>query len=241
MNRSVEEIIEAHGGVERWKSLQAIEAELSVHGFLFTVKHVQVMNRVRVRAAAQAPRFTFFELPKPGQTGELCGDAEVAVTDSKGKVLSSRRHPRSAFRGFRRIWYWDDLDFIYFGGYATWNYLVTPFIFLRHGFQFEELTSLKGASGELTRLRVTFPPDIPTHCRTQVFYFDAQRRLRRLDYTAEVVGRWAHAAHFCDEYRTFEGLEFATRRRVLPLPLGNRPLPGPTLVAIEVHDLRLIF
>jgi hypothetical protein len=25
---------------------------------------------------------------------------------------------------------------------------------------------------------------------------------------------------------------------VFPLPFGNRPLPGPTLVAIDVHDLR---
>jgi hypothetical protein len=35
-----------------------------------------------------------------------------------------------------------------------------------------------------------------------------------------------------------DGLRVPTRRRVLPLLLGDRPLPGPTLVAIEVHELR---
>jgi hypothetical protein len=25
---------------------------------------------------------------------------------------------------------------------------------------------------------------------------------------------------------------------VLPLPFGQRPLPGPTLVELEVHDIR---
>jgi hypothetical protein len=84
---------------------------------------------------------------------------------------------------------------------------------------------------------VTFPDDIPTHSRRQIFYFDDQRLLRRLDYTAEVVGGWAHAAHLCREYRAFGGLKAPTRRRVLPLPFGRTPLPGPTLVELEVHSI----
>jgi len=27
----------------------------------------------------------------------------------------------------------DELDFIYFGGYATWNYLTAPFLLARKG------------------------------------------------------------------------------------------------------------
>ena len=90
------------------------------------------------------------------------------------------------------------------------------------------------------RLQVTFPSDIPTHCSKQVFYLDETRHLRRLDYTAEVVvGRWAHAAHLCENYRDFAGLKAPTRRRVRPILFGSSPLLGPTLVAIEVHDIRL--
>ncbi|NTV43073.1 MAG: hypothetical protein HGA63_07210 [Syntrophobacteraceae bacterium] len=63
--------------------------------------------------------------------------------------------------------------------------------------------------------------------------------MRRLDYTAEVVGQWAHAAHFCEGYRDFGGFKAPTRRRVRPLWWGSRPLPGPTLVALEIHDIRL--
>jgi hypothetical protein len=47
-----------------------------------------------------------------------------------------------------------------------------------------------------------------------------------------------HAAHLCEEYRTFERLEAPTRRRVLPLLFGHKPVPGPILVAIDVHDIR---
>lgn len=71
-------------------------------------------------------------------------------------------------------------------------------------------------------------------------YFDEHRHLRRLDYTAEVVGGWARAVHLCDDYRQFNGFSLPTRRRVLPLFWGHNPVPGPTLVAIEIHDFRPI-
>lgn len=234
----VKRIIGAHGGAEYWNSLEALEGEISARGFLFTAKRAPVLDHVRIRALTRQPRFTFFNFPKQGQTGEFIGDDEVRVLGSGGKVLERRVHPRSAFRGPKRLLSWDSCDFLYFAGYATWNYLTTPFLFLHDGFIFEEMTPVRDEAGILIRLRVTFPPDIPTHCREQIFYFDEQLLLRRLDYTAEVVGRWAHAAHLCGEYRGFDLLRVPTRRRVLPLLFGNKPFPGPVLVDIKVHDIR---
>jgi hypothetical protein len=232
--KTVHEAIEAHGGMEYWNSLGALEAEISARGFLFTAKRRPVLNRVRMRASTREPRFAFLDFPKPGQTSELIGNSEVRIVDSEGKVLAQREEPRRAFRGMRRQFFWDDLDFIYFGGYATWNYVTTPFLLARKGFVVEALEPL----GSLARVRVVFPDDIPTHSRTQIFYFDEERLLRRLDYTAEVVGKWAHAAHLCEEYRSFGKLKAPTRRRVLPLLFGQNPLPGPTLVELAVHDIR---
>jgi hypothetical protein len=127
-----------------------------------------------------------------------------------------------------------------FAGYATWNYLLTPFLFLRDGFTFECLASLPGMPLSWAGLRATFPNDMPTHSVKQDFYFDEDRYLRRLDYTAEVVGAWAHAAHLCRNYRDFNGLKISTSRRVRPLFLGSNPLPAPSLVALEIHDIQLI-
>lgn len=237
---SLTSIIDAHGGEDRWRSLEAIEAVLSVRGFLFAMKRVPPMKHVRVRAWIREPRFTFFDFPRQGQNGEFMGDKEVLIADSLGNVVRKRLQPRPYFSGLRRSFYWDSLDFIYFGGYATWNYLLTPFLFLHDGFAFEEIGPVRGLSGFPTVLRTTFPEDIPTHCKTQTFYFDDQGLLRRLDYTAEVIGHWAHAAHLCDEYTEVDGLRFPTHRRVMPLGFGNKPLPGPTLVAIDVHEIRPI-
>jgi len=234
----INKIIDAHGGAEYWNTLEALEAEISVRGFLFTAKRIPVMNHVRVSALTREARFSFFAFPQPSQTGEFFGNKKVSITEDNMKADIERDNPRSAFRNIRRWFYWDSLDFIYFGGYATWNYFLTPFLFLRKGFHFHELGPVSGTFGTWSRLRVTFPDDIPMHCRTQIFYFDEHYLLRRLDYTAEVVGRWAHASHLCDEYKEFDGLKIPTRRRVFPLLFGTKLLPRPTLVAIDVHDLR---
>ena len=231
--------IEAHGGQARWDRVEAVEATLSASGFLFTAKRRPVLRRVRVCASAREVRFVFHDFPRAGEASELVGNDEVRVVGADGSVLARRERPRLAFSGLRRQLYWDHLDFVYFGAYATWNYLVTPFLFLREGFAFEALPPLQTPAGAWSRVRVTFPADLPTHSPTQDFYFDEQHLLRRLDYTAEVVGGWAHAAHLCEQMREFDGLQVSTRRTVKPLPFGTRPLPLPTLVAIEIHDFRV--
>ncbi len=234
----VREAIEAHGGVSMWNALTALEAEISAWGFLFTVKRRPALHHIRVWASTREPHFIFRDFPRQGLRAELIGDQEVRLLDDRGEVLERRAQPRRAFRTLRRQFSWDDLDFTYFAGYATWNYLVTPFLFLRPGFQLELVEPSANGAGGLARVKATFPADFPTHCRTQTFYFDRQRLLRRLDYTAEVVGRWARAAHLCDGYRAFDGLKAPTRRRVWPLPFGTEPIRFPTLVAIDVHHLQ---
>ena len=89
------------------------------------------------------------------------------------------------------------------------------------------------------RLEVTFPEGLDTHSRRQSFYFDAQGRLRRHDYVAEVVGGWAQGGALLRRAREAGGLWFPTRRWVRPIGPGNRSLPFPTLVWIELSDFRV--
>ncbi|MEQ9617842.1 MAG: hypothetical protein RIG61_01555 [Deltaproteobacteria bacterium] len=236
----IDEVIEAHGGIDRWKSLVAVEAVISASGFLFTAKRRPAQSGVRVRAFRDEPRFIACDFPEPGHRSELIGDKEVRILDSRGNVIASRINPRAAFKSLRSTFYWDDLDFIYFGGYAEWNYLLTPFIFLRDGFKFKVLEPIAGIPDSWLTLEVTFPDDLPTHCKRQIFYFDEKRLLRRLDYTAEVVGSWAKGVHLCEGYRDFHGFKVPTLRTVKPHFYGARYLPFPTLIFIEVHDFKPI-
>jgi hypothetical protein len=232
-------IVEAHGGKMLWEKTEALEAKISASGFLFTAKSRPALENVRVTAWCHEPRFAFHDFPSPGLTGELMGDSEVHILDARGEVVARRSAPRTFFRGVRHFFSWDDLDFIYFGGYATWNYLTMPFLFLREGFSIEILEEDTGQSSPGPVLRVTFPPHVPTHCRTQIFRFDGEFRLLSLEYTAEVVGNWAHAIHRCKDYRDFGGLLAPTRRTVYPL-LFNREMPGPVLVDLVIHGIRTL-
>ncbi len=238
--RVVANVIDAHGGTDYWESLAGLEAEISARGLLFTVKRRTPLDHVRIHADTKKPNFTFFDFPEPGQTGEFVGGDEVRILASDGSILASRQNPRAEFRRLRRQLYWDDLDFIYFAAYATWNYLTAPFLFLHDGFEFEILQLQSGLPESWLRLRVVFPDDVPTHSKEQIFYFDDEYRVTRLDYTAEVVGGWAFAAHRCEEYRDFDGYAAPTHRRVRPILFGSNPMPGPTLVALDIHDLRPI-
>ncbi len=232
--------IAVHGGMRYWNSLEAIEADISAGGFLFTAKHCTPLNHVRMRASVKDAKFSFFDFPKPGQTAELIGNEEVRILNQSGMVIARRERPRAAFRGVRHFFSWDALDFTYFGGYATWNYLTTPFLLMQEGFKHDLLGYVDDGGRILTRIRVTFPEHVPAHSRTQVFYFDNEGLLRRIDYTAEVVGRWAHAAHLCEEYKTFGGLRVPTLRRVYPLFFRSKPYSVPLLVAIDVHHINPI-
>lgn len=234
IERILEGICTAHGGTALWAELAGIEAKLSADGFLFATKHIPPLRDMRILASTTTPRLTFFDWPEAGQRGEWHGEDEVCIFAADNTVLARRDRPRSAFRGLRRELWWDRLDFLFFAGYATWNYLTAPFLFLAPGFTFEPLTS--AADGTL-RLEVTFPPGVPTHSPRQVFHFSPGGELLRLDYTAEVVGKWARAAHLCADYRDFDGLRAPTRRRVYPMFNFGKPLPFPTLVAIDLHEL----
>ena len=150
-----------------------------------------------------------------------------------GNVLKSRSESRDKFPYGRRLLWWDALDQTYFAGYALWNYMAFPALLLRDDIEWTE--------PQEGTLDARFPPHIPTHCEHQRLHFDPVNvLLRRHDYTAEVFGGWAKAAHVILEHGRGDGIPFPSRRRVTPRGPAGRPLPFPVLVWIEVHEWRLL-
>jgi hypothetical protein len=233
----VEQAVAAHGP-DAFDSASELVADCAVGGVAFAMRFKRgAMSRFEGRVSTREPRSVLAPYPKPGQRGVFEGD-RVWIETEDGEPVAERRDPRSAFGGRRNLW-WDDLDLLYFSCYALWNYMTTPFLFRRPGFEFEEVEPWQEDGERWRRLHVRFPADVPTHSPEQDFYFDADGKLRRLDYTAQVFGGWAKAAHYCREHREFSGLLVPTRRRVTPRRPNNKPLFGPTLVWIEVHGVKL--
>jgi hypothetical protein len=239
MPELLDRALEAHGGGERFRSASEIVAEIACGGFAFAMKFQRgALARFEGRISTGEPRSVLSPYPRSGQRGVMERGAVRIETDA-GEVVAERSDPRPAFRSLRRQLWWDDLDLLYFAGYGLWNYLTTPFCFMRPGFEVAEIEPWAEDGLRWRRLHARFPADVPTHSREQVFYFDEAGRLMRLDYTAEVFGSWAKAAHYCFDHERFDGILLPTRRRVFPRRRDNRPRPRPTLVWIEVSGVRL--
>jgi hypothetical protein len=238
----LDEVLEAHGGLERWRTARTVRAQVRSGGFLIRTRVPG--NRFAdfgLTVEVHHPRVMFDPFPKNGQRG-IFERGRVRIETDAGDLVASRDDPRSAFfgrAGLRRNLRWDALDSTYFAGYAMWNYLTTPLLLTREGVEVSDADAWEEEGEKWRRLEVSFPESLDTHSRRQTFYFDAQGLLRRHDYVAEVVGRWARAAHYCADHARADGLLFPTRRWVRPIRPGNRSLPFPTLVWLELSELQV--
>ncbi|MEZ5839349.1 MAG: hypothetical protein R3D02_02585 [Hyphomicrobiales bacterium] len=236
----IDRIIAAHGGLERWRSLAAIEASFSSGGLAFA-SHFQpnALKGLRLTVFPHERRVELFGFSGAGRIGQWSPD-RVAIVEADGHVLAERHQPRASFDRPIKNLVWDKLDILYFAGYALWNYLSFPFFLREPGITLALPDD--GTAGSGTRLVADFSADIASHSPRQVFHFDGQDRLLRHDYTADVIGGWATAANLALASETVEGLRFYTRRKVYPR-MGPRQtvLVGPLLVWIEIDDLAVRF
>ncbi|HYY29755.1 MAG TPA: hypothetical protein VE860_17565 [Chthoniobacterales bacterium] len=217
----------AYGGEALWSTAKTVNATISSGGFAFLTKFQRALRRLRVEVDISQPRTKVY-LNSDGTIGVFDGGA-VRIETGEGRVLASRKNARSLFPGGRRQLWWDRLDQLYFVGYALWNYLAFPALLGR-----QDVTWTAVADWSL---EASFPPNIPTHCRRQRFHFDPTTALlKQHDYTAEVFGSWAKAAHVILEHRTWNGIPFAAKRRVTLRRSDGRPARWPVLVWIEVND-----
>ena len=241
MNGLLEEVLVAHGGLNHWRATRTISAQGRFGGVLRSRLPGNRMAEVALTMDMAEQRITFDGFPASGNRAIFDAGA-VRIESGEGEVLQSRQNARALFSGLssvRRNVRWDALDATYFAGYAWWNYLSFPLLLTRPGVEVHEGDSWQERGESWRRLEVRFPPGLHTHSPQQTFYVDAAGLIRRHDYVAEPIGRWAHAAHYCDDHRTFDGLVFPTQRRVHPIGPGGRALRWPTLVALDVDGLEV--
>lgn len=146
-------------------------------------------------------------------------DLHAGVVELRGLGGWSRGDARPPAMPWRVRW--DDRELSHFIGYALWNYVAAPFMWEREC----EVRELPNG-----RLALSFRDAAMTHSRDQVVHLDDRGRIARLDYTADVFGRWARAENRCLAYESWDGVVIPVRRRVTPRRLGH-----PTLIAIDIE------
>jgi hypothetical protein len=233
---SVDEVMEAHGGRDRWKKLEVIEASLSSGGFAFASRFQSFAPRdLNISVNPHTQRVLLKHFCGEGCSG-IWTPTHVQIKDGSDLLLWERHDPRAQFGRLLKKVRWDKLDILYFAGYALWNYLSFPFILDLPGVSVTEAAPINTRSSN--GLIATFDYSAPTHSATQSF--SASRHLVQHDYTADVIGSWATAANCCLASEQVGGFRFYTRRKVYSL-IGKRTvMPFPRLVWIELNDINVV-
>ncbi len=237
MSDLLELAIAAHGGLERWQQVKTLNAHIAVGGGMWGLKGwLGVLADAQVLIDPHRQYTQYNPFIEAGQHSVWQTGLTMIMNDTTG-IQQKREQPRKSFEGHTLMTQWDAQHLAYFTGYAMWTYLTTPFLFKLPGFQIKEGKPWQEDIETWRRLHVTFPTNIESHCREQVFYFDEKTSiLRRHDYSVDIMGGTT-SANYALEPETFGGLVIPTKRRVYMIGKGNQPIRDSVPVAIDFHSI----
>jgi hypothetical protein len=237
VNELLDLAVKAHGGLERWNKVAAIEVAASITGAIWFVKDKgDFLKKVIVTAETRSEHLT---VDFPGQNKRAIFRPNRAVIETAdGTVIEARDDPERSFEGQQRETPWDDVHVAYFAGEALWTYLNTPFLYTHEGFATEEIPSIQVEGETWRRLKVTFPDNVKSHTRQQISCFGPDGLLRRHDYTVDILGG-ATGLNYASDYRNVDGIIVPTKRRVYAYEGDYQLVKEPLLVAIDMGTITL--
>ena len=237
MNDLLEKALDAHGGLDRWRTYESVHATIVSGGQLWDLKKVpQDPTPREMRVATQREWASVSPYGSADQQTDFTPE-RIAIQKRDGTVVSERFHPAKHAEGKAVDAPWDALDRAYFNGYALWTYLTTPFLFALPGFACEEIDSWSEKGETWRGLRVIFPRDIASHSKQQDFYFGPDFLLRRHDYHVDASGGFA-AAQYVSDAITVQGITLPTRRRAYMRDDKMMPMQDKLMVSIDISNVR---
>jgi hypothetical protein len=237
MTTLLQAAIEAHGGLEQWRGVRAIDVRFNFSGAGLVAKgfprHLQPSCSIDVRGC----RVVFQRLGVDPDERWIFTVDRVWTERRDGSLIEERHHPRDAFAG--HVWEtkWDALHLTYFVGYAMWNYVSIPFLLAEQGFVTREAAGHEENNEHWRVLEVTYPDGIPAHTKSQKFYFGPDLLLRRMDYVTDVAG--GVAAHYCFDHRPYDGITIPTLRRVVSRTEDGAKVTGRTGFLLDFINLEV--
>jgi hypothetical protein len=206
-------VLEAHGGLERWQVTTSMSARLALGGPFWAGRGWPEGFDIAVTIATQREHIAI-TYPDRAAVFDV-GPERLTLRTLDGALLESREDPRSSFPTPFDLatTRWDAMQVAYFHSTANWNYLTEPWQFAAPDVVTREIEPWDEHGETWRRLAVTFGPANANHNREQVFYYDDDLLLRRMDYSPEVTGS-PPVAHYAHDHVTVDGLVFPTRRRV---------------------------
>lgn len=231
------DIIDAHGGKNRWNQFSKIEAQIVSGGKLFEMKGVpQDPTPREMTVWLHEEKASLYPFGGPDQRSVFSAD-RIAIEKLDGKLVTERLGTAGEMIDHLKDVKWDPLDRAYFNGYALWLYLTTPFFMLLPGMKITEIDPIQEADEIWRGLSVEFPSHIATHSATQNFYFGKDNLIRRHDYHLDADN--FYAAQYISELKNVQGILVASKRRAYRKDANGKPLPDELMVKIDLSNFRL--
>jgi hypothetical protein len=233
----LENALRVSGGLDLWRLTRRFTLHVSISGALTTARcSTAQLKELVVEGSAQTQDLAI--------TGFTDADLRmlyrpdwVALEWQSARRLMERQGSPEEFRSGLQSTTWDKLQLAHYCGYLIWNYIATPFILADPDFETKELRRYVARGESLRRLRVVFPARIVTHATSQIFYFDGEGLLRRLDYAAAHDDQTQIAQVFSGHQR-FSGFLVPTLCRLLSIGAEGVPVAKPSLLDLEIFDAR---
>ena len=224
--------LKAYGGEAVWKAATAVESTVTVGGFLFQLKGINVPPHPRITVDVQRPHTVIAPVDESGDIGVLDGFS-VMIVGPDGKILDQRADAREHLQNASISTKWDRLNLLYFVGYAFWGYYTLPYQLMRSDIEWTELSD--------GTLQAHYGTNLPVHSRIQRFWFDTKTGLlRRNDYTPVAADPNARVANVVFEHAASNGIPYTSKRRVkTTIQQYGWALPLPDFITIDVESWRL--
>jgi hypothetical protein len=237
VNELLARIVEVHGGLDRWRGFNRVEATIVTDGALWGMKYLtQDQDPRQMIVSLHEERSSVAPFGDPDWHTEFTPD-RIAILRSDGTVVAERDDPRASFAGHEKMTPWDPLHRAYFNGYALWTYLTTPFLLTMEGVQVTEMEPWTEGGETWRVLRGRFPESIATHSAVQDFFFGDDLLLRRHDYNVDVAGGF-DAAQLVYDYIEADGIRLPSKRRAYTRGSDFRPNLNPLMVSIDISKVR---
>jgi hypothetical protein len=233
----LDEAIEAHGGLDRWRQVRAADVHCAVNGAVWALKRVPgILTDFHYRIDLHHQRGSFPNFMQSGQKATFQAD-RVAIETTGGTVIDELLRPAESMEAQTLQTAWNALQLVYFVGYAIWSYMTTPFCFTMPGFTTAEVEPWQQGDETWRRLKVIFPDYLARHAKEQTYYFGSDGLLRRHDYVAEPVTKDRVATHYIMNNKVFSGITIGTKQRVYVLNPDGGYSPEPLLVSLDVEEV----
>lgn len=234
MSTLLEEIIDAHGGLQTWCSLtdlvtrfeidgnvcaQATPMEFSVAQAFFSLRHPYIIMTDQQGGPILMIDSDQIKVGESQDHSDPLFALETFALDASRQTHHMRKASYSLARALR-------------------HYVTAPFLYASPGFVTEEIDPWN-ESGETWRvLKVTFPPHIEAPARTQYAYYGADRFLRRTRYHLDTspLQEFVNYAHCYDRV---DGIWLPTTREILGCDPRGHKIPDQHYAS--VHFVRPFF